>query len=537
MKTNRLFRIVLIIILSGTFLLAPSNAASDTQKQADAPTIKITKLDVTETKLILSYEINNDSQQDIWICDRVAAEETINAIISLAEDRQTLTIRKWLLSSPYVTDKPDGVYIRLQAGKNRKESLFISLPYPVSILSMPGKQTQDTFTAKRLSINVGYFQGDLPGMFLKYLEEDEVKLYYLMNIFRSIPGESLFYSSLGLIRANEDIRQHNEEFIIRPEYKIFQREKLLHAVIDDINIPCIIIPNIPSPKEIPPDSLSNSTRIEVRYEPSMLEYYFQYPSQKSLLSREEIEYLQSEKTIIVENKETLKDFSDEVQKEAIFFGVIGDIFSCTNRANINCYRGNDLLSSFIVYDNVLIETEENKIFKYPRGLQSMFSLTPLIQQLVYREQCITNLGNLWYRLRFYNRLKAMRENNESLMYEKIYPAPVRWCDDMLQTLRIQSALKKGEKSPKLAVKISEKPYVCPSAGEGKCHYAINPNCEPNSPGDMVLLFETKAGWNQHGGPELFTFDNHEPEGGCVLLNDGTVKFIRTEEELKSLRWK
>ena len=49
--------------------------------------------------------------------------------------------------------------------------------------------------------------------------------------------------------------------------------------------------------------------------------------------------------------------------------------------------------------------------------------------------------------------------------------------------------------------------------------------------------ELKAGWNQHGGPELFTFDNHDPRGGCVLLNDGTVKFIRTEEELKQLRWK
>jgi hypothetical protein len=54
---------------------------------------------------------------------------------------------------------------------------------------------------------------------------------------------------------------------------------------------------------------------------------------------------------------------------------------------------------------------------------------------------------------------------------------------------------------------------------------------------MVLLFETKTGWNQHGGPELFTFDNHDPKGGCVLLNNGTVKFIRTEEELKQLRWK
>ena len=80
-------------------------------------------------------------------------------------------------------------------------------------------------------------------------------------------------------------------------------------------------------------------------------------------------------------------------------------------------------------------------------------------------------------------------------------------------------------------------HVCPSAGHGKCHYAMNPNCKMDSPPDMVLLFETVGGWNQYGGPELFTFDNHDPRGGCVLLNDGTVKFIHTTEEFRQLRWK
>jgi hypothetical protein len=68
-------------------------------------------------------------------------------------------------------------------------------------------------------------------------------------------------------------------------------------------------------------------------------------------------------------------------------------------------------------------------------------------------------------------------------------------------------------------------------------YAMNPNCREDSPKDMVFLFESKPGWNQHGGPELFTFGNHDSKGGSVLLNDGTVEFIRTEEELKQLRWK
>ena len=100
-----------------------------------------------------------------------------------------------------------------------------------------------------------------------------------------------------------------------------------------------------------------------------------------------------------------------------------------------------------------------------------------------------------------------------------YPIVTQWCDLVAKTRKSREAL------------------ICPGAGEGGCHYAMNANCKPDSRGDTVWLFETREGWNQHGGPELFTFDNHDPKGGCVLLNDGTVKFIRTEEELHALRWK
>jgi hypothetical protein len=198
--------------------------------------------------------------------------------------------------------------------------------------------------------------------------------------------------------------------------------------------------------------------------------------------------------------------------------------------------------------------------------------TPQVQPFELRMQCASNIANLWHRFQLYDiavkRNKSIEESIQSNMksfesdrskYLKkdkknqtdfvmeslqkeiilhieslkkcykdiysnsklVYPVPTSWCD------ALEFAYSKSE------MKI----LVCPSAGEGKCHYAMNPNCEPNSPGDMVLLFETKTGWNQHGGPELFTFDNHDPKGGCVLLNNGTVKFIRTEEELKQLRWK
>jgi hypothetical protein len=109
--------------------------------------------------------------------------------------------------------------------------------------------------------------------------------------------------------------------------------------------------------------------------------------------------------------------------------------------------------------------------------------------------------------------------------DKTYPAPETWCDAIRESL-----LAMGRATEDIT-----KVFKCPGSQKGGCSYAINPNCRHDSPGDTVLVFEAGPGWNQHGGPELFSFDHHDPRGGFVILNDRTVKFIRTEEELKQLR--
>lgn len=65
---------------------------------------------------------------------------------------------------------------------------------------------------------------------------------------------------------------------------------------------------------------------------------------------------------------------------------------------------------------------------------------------------------------------------------------------------------------------------------------MNPNCEPNSPKEVVLLFETTKGWNQFGGAEILTTENHRNKGCNVLFNDGRVKFVITGD-IGKLRWK
>jgi len=56
-----------------------------------------------------------------------------------------------------------------------------------------------------------------------------------------------------------------------------------------------------------------------------------------------------------------------------------------------------------------------------------------------------------------------------------------------------------------------------------------------APPDMVLLFETYPGWNQVGGPEILTTDNHQGDGCNVLFVDSHVEFIKTEY-LNDLKW-
>jgi hypothetical protein len=81
-----------------------------------------------------------------------------------------------------------------------------------------------------------------------------------------------------------------------------------------------------------------------------------------------------------------------------------------------------------------------------------------------------------------------------------------------------------------------KTFRCKADKVGPCSYAMNPDCEPNSPDDVVLLFESKPGWNRFGGAELLNFDNHDGKGCNVLFNDQHVEFIHVED-VNKLRWK
>jgi len=134
------------------------------------------------------------------------------------------------------------------------------------------------------------------------------------------------------------------------------------------------------------------------------------------------------------------------------------------------------------------------------------------RQLALRVHCTANMSNLGKDMLIYT------NDHDS------FPSTLKWCDLLIEH-----------------TDTTRPTFHCIASATPPhtCNYAMNKNIENfdtgNAPPDMVLLFETKPGWNQAGGPELLSTDNHQGEGCNVLFIDGSVRFIRTRN-LDELKW-
>ena len=107
-----------------------------------------------------------------------------------------------------------------------------------------------------------------------------------------------------------------------------------------------------------------------------------------------------------------------------------------------------------------------------------------------------------------------------------FPTPSEWCDLLIKHAKVKPST------------VKPSTLRCFGATEGPCNYAMNKNIGKHglrSPPDMVVLFETYHGWNQSGGPEILTTDNHKGEGCNVLFMNSHVNFVK-KEDLKDLKW-
>ena len=282
-----------------------------------------------------------------------------------------------------------------------------------------------------------------------------------------------------------------------------------------------IAPHATDPRALVPrlPDLGQCTRLEVRYYPSPMEFFFGNAQAPTYVSPEEVQYVRSLQVVEVTDPEFIKVLADRVRKTR-FTGARG-VSAADWFVHYTAYCGLKRVMAFTRLRNALM-TEDEYWFDGDKGWEDTLYLPPRTKPLQVRGRCAGHLSYLHGYLQ-----RRLRD-------DKALPSADKWCDVIREDLRAE------RQSEEFIMDL----FRCPGAQGGPCHYAMNPNCTADSPKDMVFLFEAKPGWNQHGGPELFTFDHHDPRGGLVLLNDGwesmgspTIRFIRTEEELKQLRWK
>jgi hypothetical protein len=503
--------VLFIFVLAAMRTQGQTDADSSTNKNTGALMISVTSLDINDEALNLVYEIRNDSEDEAWILVGWYkwSDSTfgMGAGLQMDEDGHTLTIRaRFKGTTPGMGFHPlYGRFVRLRSGDSQTESIFMRLPaYPAPQSGRAGQQEQVIKYATRLAIELSYYRGNILERILERLKPPE-------NVFPVDPNNPPVSPS-GFNWYNQNLNSRDDELLMIEDLREFkgEDEQVIRTVIENIRIP--YEEKRPHTTKIKSPGLHSYERIEIQYKPSILEFFFPYKSQQSLLSPDEMGYLQSDKTIVLNDKQDIHAVAHYIpHTRADTAVIVGIPVRYRSHAEVVCYsEGKPFLPFTICNDNAIVI--EGKYLISFKGFPSLKKLTPEIQAIDLRMRCAANLKNQWYRFRFYNMHEALRQNDPSLRNQTLYPTPTHWCDDILRHY------------PVFGIGIGRwnaKPHVCPSAVEGKNHYAMNPNCKPDSPPDMVLLFETRAGWNENGGPELFTFDNHDP----------------TKEELHQLRWK
>ena len=123
--------------------------------------------------------------------------------------------------------------------------------------------------------------------------------------------------------------------------------------------------------------------------------------------------------------------------------------------------------------------------------------------------CVNNEKQLGLAVRIYS------DNNTNH-----FPPAAAWCDAIKKTVG------------------SEKIFKC-SAATSQCGYAFNAKLdgldESKINPQTVVIFESDAGWNASGGPELMIAKPRHARVFVVGLADGSVQQLH-ESQLNTWRW-
>ena len=148
-----------------------------TDVETPAVTMVLTAFSVDDESLELSYKVMNGSDHDVWICEDLHVSKAHGPYnpkgheVYMGGDARTLVIRKRLEVPLYIYGEllsRKVRYVRLSPGQERTWTLSLEVPVkPRTVFSSRGA---DATCAKRVVLEIGFYDEDLPGKIRRILD-------------------------------------------------------------------------------------------------------------------------------------------------------------------------------------------------------------------------------------------------------------------------------------------------------------------------------------------------------------------------------
>ncbi|MHC4519826.1 MAG: hypothetical protein ACYTAS_14655 [Planctomycetota bacterium] len=250
-------KVLLVMILFYAITANSSNrevVGHSVAEEGDATVeIALTRFDLSDQTLTLTYEITNGSEQDVWVCEGVRVLDSADPQdydVYLEQDG-TLMLRRRLEVvdevACYAARAYRGTYVRLRPGQKRTESLSLTVPIePYHILSFHAVRGFDYVT--RMVVEVGLFEGDLPGRIRQICEIAErlncERVYYSdidvenVELYDEYFGGLIVANSFGgLAGFDEAFPEGSNQIVIPHMWPVRLGERGLRMTIDGVFLP------------------------------------------------------------------------------------------------------------------------------------------------------------------------------------------------------------------------------------------------------------------------------------------------------------
>ena len=256
-KMLNLISVLSICVLAATYTQAESSNEPDGKVDTSVK-IVLNKFEVTDTNLELSWKIVNNTDHEIWICQSLHPTPESSVFEKyLDKDNKTLVMSRrffvtvsenLLYKFPPIRSR----YVRLSPGQEKVESVLYELsiqPNPFSTAAHESVTIASAKFAERLSLEIGYFDENLPEMILKIVELAD---HFECNLGNGLPNpgdpkdseiDIRFFGGRGIAGAfqratgwADEITSGDEEismFYFGPH----MGEKILRLTVDDVYIP------------------------------------------------------------------------------------------------------------------------------------------------------------------------------------------------------------------------------------------------------------------------------------------------------------